>query len=505
MLVRGPMREGHDSFRRDPAALAAERRRFIEQIAVLLEASPVVRDSGTRKLFFDMLRDALLGDLPVREVDFLRPQLVALITVCIDRAALRTLAECIHLLEPGSAQTNEIRRAADRWHVAEHFPEYDLGWLRDHLSQVRIPQGLRQFVLELRDEPVPDYCEHAWDLFAYLSSTNPVGGLPPWLLLLDRLTIIVPSATRLPALVDRLAREWGAVELLAAKRSGRREPARDHNTAYLVIQFEKYGGEDDTFIVSHWYQWAKPVWQPIPGGNEHVRYEDLEAAVDKIVLAAEKRWSDRVGDVAIELVLPWQLLNEPVDTWRKELDSPEPSRLAMEYPLVVRSLERIRAHQWHRIWRGRWERLRGSPGGHEDRHYCATGTQSAVQLQATLNRKADAVVLVLSEPPALNSVGQQEVLAGLRSGVPVIVWHRGEAAVSSQLCESVTSMIRHAESVSGLAELPEHAAKLRQAAWSEDPDQCGDHIGHNFAILWDDPDRQPGQAGSAGDAGGVRT
>src|SRR5689334_21643743 len=66
----GSMRDGRDSFRRDPDALAAERRRFIEQIALLLEASQVVRDTSSRKIFFDTLRDALLGDLPVREVDF---------------------------------------------------------------------------------------------------------------------------------------------------------------------------------------------------------------------------------------------------------------------------------------------------------------------------------------------------------------------------------------------------------------------------------------------------
>jgi hypothetical protein len=497
------MREGRDPFRRDAAAIAAERRRFIEQIAILLEASQVVRDPGSRKVFFDMLRDALLGDLPVREVDFLRPQLVALINACIDRAALRTLAECVHLLEPGSAQTHEILRAADQWQLAEQFQQYDLDWLRPHLTNVRITQGLRQFVLDLRNEPVPEYCEHAWHLLAYLSSTNPVDGLPPWLQLLHRLITVVPAARQLPSLVWQLADDWGAVDQLGATQF-RRSARPDHrDTAYLVIQFEKWGGEENTFIVSHWYQWAKPVWQPIPGGSEHVSYADLEAAVDKLVLAAEQRWSDQIGDVAIEFVLPWQLLNEPVDQWRKELDSPVPSPLAMEYPLVVRSLERIRAHQWHRIWRGRGQRLL-RPAGGEDRHYCATGEQSAVQLEATLKGKADAVVLVLSEPPALNSVGQQEVLAGLRSGLPAIVWHRGEASVSGQLCETVTSMIGHAESASGLAELPKHAAKLRQAAWSEDPDQCNHHIGHDFAILWDDPDRQPGQAGSAGDTGEVR-
>jgi vWA-MoxR associated protein C-terminal domain len=196
------------------------------------------------------------------------------------------------------------------------------------------------------------------------------------------------------------------------------------------------------------------------------------------------------------------LLNEPVDTWRKELDSPVPSPLTAEYPLVVRSLERIKANQWHRVWRHRWQRLH-NPIDQEDRIYCATGKQSEIQLEAILKGKAGAVVLVLSEPPAPSSAGQQEVLAGLRSGIPAIVWRRGGTSASDHLCDTVKSMIGAGQSASGLAELPEHVAKLRQLAWSEDPDRCDHHIGHDLVILWDDPERQPGRAG--GVTGKVRT
>ncbi|GAA1035083.1 hypothetical protein GCM10009557_41680 [Virgisporangium ochraceum] len=488
------MREGRDLSRRDPTAVAEERRRFIDEIATLLETSPIIRDPDSRRVLYDMLRDSLRGDLPVREVAVLRPQLVSLINVCIERTgALRALAECIEVLEPGSIQTVEILRAADRWQVADQFQDRDLEWLRTELAALRITPGLRQFVHDMRGEPVPQHCEHVWHLFAYLSSTNPVEGLPPWLLLLDRLILMGSSSTELPALVNSLAAEWGATDRLHATRSRPFVGIDDRHTAYLVIQFEKYGGEDDTFIVSHWYQWASPEWKPIPGDDRYVRYDDLESAVDEIVLETERRWADRVGDVTIEFVLPWQLLNEPVDRWRKELDSDVPSPLAMEYPLVVRSLERIRAVEWHRVWRGRWQRLL-DPSDKEDRLYCATGNHGAVQLEAILRGKAGAVVLVLSEPPTLNSVGQQEVRAGLRSGFPAIVWHRAGASVSDELCETIKSMIDDGESASGLAELPKHAAKLRQVAWSEDPGDSDPHIGHDLVVLWDDPERQPGRA-----------
>ena len=108
-----------------------------------------------------------------------------------------------------------------------------------------------------------------------------------------------------------------------------------------MFQFEKYGAGDDTFIMSHWYQWASSTWEPCRGEDRRVRRDQLEAEVDKVVLETERRWAHLQGPVAIEFVLPSQLLNEPVDRWRWELDSASPRRLAIQFPLVIRSLERI--------------------------------------------------------------------------------------------------------------------------------------------------------------------
>ena len=489
------MRPVREASRRYSPAVAEERRRLVGQIATVMEASPVIRDPSSRQLLLQELSHTLAGALGYRELSVLRAQIVELVTVCVDRpGGLRCLVECMELLEPGSDHTVALLRLADEWHAIELLTDYDVPWLRGLLSTVDATGELRRFVAETRAAPAPPWCRTAWDLFTHLASANSHGSVPPWLPLLERLVTAVPEASldRMREFVARLAQDWGVTDQIDAPQP---EPPAPVGTAYLVIQFEKYGGDDETYIVSHWYQWASPVWQPIRGEDRHVPYGELEAAVDQVINETERRWADQAGAVTIEFVLPWQLINEPVDTWRKELQSLLPSPLTTEYPLVIRSLERIRASQWHRVWRSRWQGLASTDGGRQLIH-CASRHQVDVQLKATLNRQSSVAVLVLSESPTADSDGERQLLVGLRSGVPAIVWHRNSPS-TEDLCETVASMIGDQTSGRGVVELPHRAARLRQLAWSEDPEGLGQHMGHGLVILFDDPDRQPGGAASA--------
>ncbi|WP_405431778.1 effector-associated domain 2-containing protein [Micromonospora sp. NBC_00617] len=491
------MRPAREASRRYSPAVVEERRRLVGQIATAMETSSVIRDPGSRQLLLQELNHALAGALGYRELSLLRPQIVELVTVCVDRpGGLRRLVDCMELLDPGSEHTVTLLRLADEWHTVELFIDYDFPWLRDVLSAVDVTGELRRFVAETRATPPPPWCRTAWDLLTHLASANSHASVPPWLTLLDRLTPAVPETVqeRMRDLVAQLARDWGVTEQIEASQPDLPAPV---GTAYLVIQFEKYGGDDDSYIMSHWYQWSSPVWQPIRGEDRRVWYGELEAAVDQVINETERRWADQSGAVTIEFVLPWQLINEPVDTWRKELQSPLPSPLTTEYPLVIRSLDRIRAGHWHRVWRNRWQGLPRSDGDRQLIH-CASRHQVDVQLQAALNSKSSVAVLVLSETPTANSDGERQLLVGLRSGVPAIVWHRN-APSTKDLCETVASMIGDQVSGRGVVELPRHAARLRQLAWSEDPDVLGPHVGHGLVILFDDPDRQPGRTAATDD------
>ena len=83
-------------------------------------------------------------------------------------------------------------------------------------------------------------------------------------------------------------------------------------------------------------------------------------------------------------------------------------------------------------------------------------------------------------PPAPDGTRPGEVLIGVRTGVPVMIWHRAHSARAEFEAE-----------LSGmLAELPELAESLRvlrtRAKQAPRPES---HVGSRVSLLWDDPDR----------------
>ena len=165
------MRPAHEAPWRYSPAVVQERRRLVGQIATVMEASSVIRDPNSRQLLLQELGHALGGALGYRELGVLRPQIVELVTVCVDRpGGLRCLVDCLELLKPGSEQTIALVRLADEWQVVELFADYDVPWLRGLLSTVDATGELRRFVAETRATPAPPWCRTAWDLFTHLAS-----------------------------------------------------------------------------------------------------------------------------------------------------------------------------------------------------------------------------------------------------------------------------------------------------------------------------------------------
>ena len=57
---------------------------------------------------------------------------------------------------------------------------------------VRLTGDLAGFVAERRDEPVPDHCDSAWQVFAHLASLPDAAARPSWLRFLERLAQTAP-------------------------------------------------------------------------------------------------------------------------------------------------------------------------------------------------------------------------------------------------------------------------------------------------------------------------
>jgi hypothetical protein len=477
-----------------PAVGAHDRRRLRGQFVALLEESPTIRSTAGRQLFLQELDNAL-GRPPLgRDHDLLHLQLVEVVSSCAGQpGALRLLTECLDLLEPGTERIAAMYRLVDEWQVAEVFEGHEVQWLREELLRLRGREALRHLIAATRSAEAPSHCASAWHVLAHLAGLNAVDGMPPWLRFLDAVAPMLPPdiEPRLRALTTALAANWGLSGQLNDLRTRRSTPSPGPSMAYLVIQFEKYGGDEESYIVSYWHQWASRVWRPVRGEDQRVARDELEAVDDRIVTGTERDWSDKDGPVTIEFVLPWELLNTPVESWRKELGSQSPTPLAMDYPVVVRSLERLRKREWHRLWRSRWRMLTDNPRQPHPIHF-AEPDQTDLSLEAMLKSEAGIVAMVLHQPPTPSSLGESQALAGLRAGLPILIWHRAQVA-DSGLRSVVAALLGGASAGTDLAGLPARMTRLRQRAWSEEAGLPTHHIGHGIAVLWDDPDRQPGR------------
>lgn len=256
--------------------------------------------------------------------------------------------------------------------------------------------------------------------------------------------------------------------------------------AYLLIQCEPDGVDRDRYYLSHWRQSDPHGWHPVPGEVLAVTRDELEAAVERLVEQAEERWSvlSHVRDVVIEFILPWELLREPVEWWHKESDSPFPTPLAMDYTVVVRSFDRLRKVPWHRPWRNRWRHFVEQPA--DSRPHWSRRGQSAFHLERQLKEDDQIVCLVLSEPPGTDSVAaRQEFVAGLRAGVPAMLWDRSDSGGDFRVAAEDILAER------GLASFLERTRRWRKQALALGPEGWDGHVGRHLGILLDDPERIP--------------
>ncbi|MGP4084776.1 VMAP-C domain-containing protein, partial [Streptomyces sp. KR55] len=82
--------------------------------------------------------------------------------------------------------------------------------------------------------------------------------------------------------------------------------------------------------------------------------------------------------------------------------------------------------------------------------------------------------------------GRRELQAALRSGLPVVIWHRAGRS-TKQFRDVLDGLL-----ADGLPRFPARmAAYRRRAAIDSADDRSAAHIGRHLTVLWDDPDRKP--------------
>jgi vWA-MoxR associated protein C-terminal domain/vWA-MoxR associated protein middle region 0/Effector-associated domain 2 len=456
-------------------------------VEVLVEVG-LADDASSRTRLIQMTGEHLARPLEVRQRSVGRDHLVEFVDACAKTpGGMAALARAVWVTWPGSPVCERVIWLAGEPRVLELLVASELEHLRELLVEITIPQ-LPTLVHRAGGPGVPPAPSVAspWEAFSHLAEFNAgADGFPPALVFIELLAHQVGGevGARLTGWNDEQARRLRLEPQLRARRAkgAARVPAESRLHLMIVVQPDAI--DPDRYLLSCWRQDDPSEWPPAPGETRLVTFEALERSVDDLVVDAERAWSGHEASVALEFVLPRALLNLPVHRWHKEHDSGDPRPLCLDYPIVVRPLERMLRSQWHRVWRLRWKMLMNDPSAARVHFGQLADMAQPHLIDVALSDPQLALMVLTSAPPAQPQPGADELGAALRSGLPALVWH--PEASSYALREVVT---RHFEG-DGLGDLPGRAQALRQADLQELKVSPDVNIVHDLVVLWDDPHR----------------
>ncbi|MER6632704.1 hypothetical protein ABT301_31545 [Streptomyces sp. NPDC000987] len=478
------------------------RERIGEETQAALLQVPALHERSARALLVEMVGEALGRRADLREQPTLPLQLVELFRFCTrHQDGLSALARTLALVEPGCPQAPAVQRLADEWTAVDSLhglPQVTGSWdfLSGALGGLTMSYAMRTAVVRAATDSrvvvPPPHAVSCWHDFLHMAGQGATrNGLPPWMVYLDRSAEAMEPATARELLARN--RQWalscGLAELLDRDRaaSPAAPPVARPHQEYLAIHIAPDPLEDGHYTVSYslMSDARGRIWEL---GDTVVRVptDRLQQTVTDVIRRVEETGGDRLAEVSLEFVLPFELLNLPVDRWPRDTSEVPGVPLAVDYPVVVRSLDRLQNRDWYRFWRSRWQQL--ARDEHPSKSVYVNVARSNGDhlrgLEARLSDDEHCVALVLSEPPVpTRAHSRRELQAALRSGLPVVIWHR-EGRSPQEFRDVIDGLLAE-----GLRRFPAKVAAFRRRAAIEDEDAT--HIGRHLAVLWDDPDRKP--------------
>ncbi|MCH5676895.1 VMAP-C domain-containing protein [Streptomyces gilvus] len=474
------------------------RNELVAGIVDVLQDSPSMREPASQEVWCRLLEDELGMPVEPHGEAPLRAWLLRVALACSDAEdGLSCLARSLDYVEEQPGPVAALWPFVDEWEAVRSFRGADLRRVRPVLSSARSwpLSAMARRASRSRVQELPAWCQTPWQVFLRLArEESRPAELPPSLafLALCAEELMKAGSRESAELLHRFNRDQATrlrVEHLLAqwRQEEFTQPEPSLTSAYLVIQFEPDRHDADRYYVSHWRQADSAGWHPVRGETVLRRRDELPAVVGELIEATEGRWADLRQLVTLEFILPPELLNEPVEWWPRESDASSPTPLIIDYQVVVRSLERLRRAGWHRPWHNKWRQLQDRPRQARSVWSRPGDTSHLFHVEHELKTDADAVCLVLSEPPSDPSgVGHRELLAGLRAGIPAMIWHRSDCS-DPQFQDAVADLVQ-GRSLSGLVE---RVGKWRKDALVLGPEAWDQHVGRHLAILFDDPERQP--------------
>jgi hypothetical protein len=313
-------------------------------------------------------------------------------------------------------------------------------------------------------------------------------GTPPLLIFVRDLAEYV-GGTFVPAFRDWVGRQAAALGLADGLlqpqwEQGFTRTMRQPSDTYLVIECAPDVIEPDRYLVTAWLQVDGE-----PGTTLHCDEVLPLSRIPELLESLLTTDSTVVGrpnpDLTIEFILPRGLLDHPVEQFKINVAGLE-YRIGIKYPVVIRSLDRLRLAAIHHGWRHKWTWLRGNPSNAKFYLVDHRGQYDQEELFSTLS-DVSPVVLALAFAPWADPSGEpDEHWVGLLAGVPVIVWCRDDRD-PAHFAEEIKDLL-----AADLMALPWRTMQLRRQALSlRTGDSHHDHVGLHLSLIFDDADRIP--------------
>lgn len=457
-----------------------------------LQEVPILASLQDRIFFVRLLSDRL-GPLSIEESPLIQRHLFNIVEVCESRSdGMRALIEVLGELDGGTVHYREVAQIVADRDADALWPEEERERLFALLSGM-IFTDLVELYREVAGVNAPELpAETTYrEVFLTLETLNAdADGLPKPIVFVEHLAYgrRPELSTELRRWSDRQASRLSVItELQALRRAFRAPPPgpAPNEPAYVVLLLRRVGLSGELYQLDHWSQIdLSEGWHPGRGAGFTGTLDEVKRQVAVLLEEVEAKWARYQPDIRIEVVLPAELLNLDVDQWTWEVESSfAPVPLGCRYSFAIRSLERMRAAHWHRYWHARWTVLTG-----QTQLYGAIDEESARRgergdgirnLVADFENNPKLVSLTLSAPPDGSESGGAEVAVGLRAGVPIMVWHRSDCD-SEEFLTTVHEVL-HGDGPGVL----QRVKQVRTTAYRSHPE----HVGHNLAVLWDDPQR----------------
>ncbi|MEU6979852.1 MULTISPECIES: trypsin-like peptidase domain-containing protein [unclassified Streptomyces] len=245
---------------------------------------------------------------------------------------------------------------------------------------------------------------------------------------------------------------------------------------------------------------------PLSGNDTGVARDQLQETLRAPLVDALRRGDSGDHLAAVEVVLPRELFDLPLDTWRL---TPEEEHFGeRSLPLGQRRIvvlrDRHRSHhppspEWRRRWRGsesgplravplRAEVLAAGAEGHAPH----VRRESRMGAYERLGGAVDGSVPVYCGPVG-GGDGHRAMDVALAAGHPIALWRHGapEHGDCAEFHHKAGKLLAGAGSAEGLHQ-PVRTLRMRAADVEADPSERSEHAwAEDLAVLYDPPDRPP--------------